>query len=501
LSDSAPLLAMRGIVKRFPGMVALDQVDFTLRAGEVHAVMGENGAGKSTLIKVMTGVYRPDEGTIELDGNAIDPTSPEHAAKLGISTVYQEVNLAPNLSVAENICLGREPRGRLGIKWAEVARRADAALEKLSVKIDSRRSLNSYSIAIQQMIALARALAIDAKVLVLDEPTSSLDKQEVAQLFETIHRLRDQGMGIVFITHFLDQVYAVSDRITVLRNGRSVASDEASKIDRPTLVRHMIGRDQDSPLTERSATAESAGPSLLEAHNAGLTGSVDHVNVTVRQGEILGFAGLLGSGRTETLNLVFGVDPLGHGKLSWFGKSVAKPTMRSAIRSGIGFCTEDRKLSGIIPDLSIRENIILVLQSQRGWLKPIPLRRQNQIADDMIQKLRIATNDAEKQIQYLSGGNQQKALLARWLATDPRLLLLDEPTRGIDIGAKFDIANLIEDRRSKGMGFVFVSSELSEVVNLSQRVAVFRDRQMVQSLAGEEITEDGIMAIIAEASH
>lgn len=500
---SDPILQLSGIVKTFPGMVALDQVDFTVQPGEVHALMGENGAGKSTLIKVMTGVYPADQGSIRLAGQVVCPTSPSEATRLGISTVYQEVNLAPNLSVAENICLGREPKSWSGIRWGEVRKRADQALARLSIKIDTNRALGSYSVAIQQMAAIARALDVQAKVLVLDEPTSSLDAAEVQQLFEVVNRLKADGLGIVFVTHFLDQVYAISDRMTILRNGRKVAEGATMDISRTDLVKHMIGREMSSEDAGPKSPDSSVSPSppLITTHNLNQKGAISNLDLSIGTGEVLGLAGLLGSGRSESVRLFFGCDRPDSGQLEVDGKGVNGWSTAQAIRAGFGYCPEDRKTSGIVPELSVRENIMLVLQSRRGWLRSIPRKQQADLAQRMVAQLNIATTDIEKPVQFLSGGNQQKALLARWLLTEPRLLLLDEPTRGIDVGAKQEIMNLVEDLRAKGMSFVFVSSELAEVVRTCRKVAVLRDRRMVETLSGSEISEERIMATIAEVSH
>ncbi len=498
--SQSPLLAMRGIVKRFPGVVALDGVDFTLRSGEIHALMGENGAGKSTLIKVMTGVHTADGGEILLDGQPIRPSSPQDAARIGISTVYQEVNLAPNLSVAENICLGREPKGPFGIKWREMQGRAEEALSRLGIKIDVRRPLGSYSIAIQQMAAIARALDVSAKVLVLDEPTSSLDSDEVEQLFSAMRRLRDEGMGIVFITHFLEQVYAVSDRITVLRNGQFVSETPAGDLPRLELVSQMIGRDA-SELEGRAEVHRQFGEEpLFLAENVSGHNSVEDVSFSIRPGEVVGLAGLLGSGRTEVVRLIFGLDQADRGRVEIHGRPARHHSTGRAIKAGFGLCPEDRKADGILPGLSVRENIILVLQARRGWHRPLSRAQQREISEKFIASLRISPPDAEKPINLLSGGNQQKAMLARWLAAEPQLLLLDEPTRGIDIGAKFEIMSLVDELSGKGMGFVFVSSELAEVIHTCSKVVVMRDRKMEATLTGAEINEENLMQLMAEGS-
>ncbi|HYO07967.1 MAG TPA: sugar ABC transporter ATP-binding protein [Tepidisphaeraceae bacterium] len=498
-----PLLSARGITKAFPGVRALDGVDFDLRAGEIHALMGENGAGKSTLIKVLTGVYRRDAGQVTLDGSNINPRSPQHAQQLGISTVYQEVNLVPALSVAENIYLGRQPSLLGKIRWRKMYALAEAALARLDQYIDVTRPLDSYSIAIQQMVSIARALDVQARVLILDEPTSSLDAHEVQQLFAVIRRLAGTGLGIVFVTHFMDQVYELSHQITVLRNGKLVGSYPTQKLPRLELIARMMGRDlaQVEAMQHEHAAPPQRLESrpLLEASGVGKRGSVKPFDLSVRKGEVVGLAGLLGSGRTEMLRLLFGIDRRDSGTISIDGQPAPLRKPRQAIDRGLGFCPEDRKVAGIVPDLSIRENIILVMQAKRGWLRKIPRRKQEQLADQYIRALNIATPDAEKSIRLLSGGNQQKAILARWLAARPGLLILDEPTRGIDVGAKFEIARLMDSLCKEGMAILFVSSELEEVVRSCHRVAVLRDRQKVGELSGGEISEHRIMDVIAAA--
>jgi simple sugar transport system ATP-binding protein len=526
-SDSV-LLEMRGISKRFPGVQALDAVDFTLRRGEVHALMGENGAGKSTLIKVLTGVHPLDAGGILLEGQAVRPASPMQAEAMGISTVYQEVNLIPHLSVAENICLGRQPTSLGTIRWGAMARRAEAAMARLGLAIDVRRQVSGYSIAIQQMVSIARALDISARVLILDEPTSSLDENEVEQLFGLLRRLRGQGIGIIFITHFLDQVYRVSDQITVLRNGGLVGQYQADQLPRIELIARMIGKDpaEIAPEAAAAGTAETQIPEetpFVALDGLGRRGAVSSVSMDLRRGQVVGLAGLLGSGRTETARLLFGIDRPDSGSIRVDGQGVtiqpprwhlsliqafrfigyflARRLMgygpRRAIRLGFAFIPEDRRAAGIIPNLSVRENIMLALQASRGAWRRLTGRKQAELVEKFITALDIRTPGAEQLVANLSGGNQQKVLVARWLATEPRLLILDEPTRGIDVGAKAEIEKLIARLRRAGMAILFISSELDEVVRTSQRVVVLRDRTQVAQLAGGLITEQAIMHAIA----
>jgi simple sugar transport system ATP-binding protein len=497
--DVERLLTATGFCKYFPGSTALDHVDFTLMRGEVHALLGENGAGKSTLIKCMTGAYRRDAGSLVLDGAEIDPHDTLAAQKLGIGTVYQEVNLLPNLSVAENLFLGRQPR-RFGMVSSRVMNKmARDLLSQYGLDIDVSRQLDRFSVAIQQVIAIARAVDLSGKVLILDEPTASLDTHEVEMLFGIVRRLKQRGLGIVFITHFLEQVYEICDRITVLRNGRLVGTRDAHGLPRQTLIAMMLGRElAEAEGTIKQSETES-GPVRYHFTNFGKRGKVKPFDMEVRVGEVVGIAGLLGSGRTETAEVLFGVERADSGEAKIEGKPIALSSPRAAIKSGFGFCPEDRKTDGIIGDLSIRENIVMALQARRGWARPLPRSEQNAIADRYIKALDIRTTDREKPIRLLSGGNQQKAILARWLATNPSFLILDEPTRGIDVGAHAEIIRLIEDLCRQGMSLVVISSELEELVAYSSRVIVLRDREHIAELAGSEITAGNIVEAIATA--
>nr|WP_239619308.1 sugar ABC transporter ATP-binding protein [Cohnella mopanensis] len=499
--DRQPILQMSGIYKSFPGVRALKGVDFRLFAGEVHALMGENGAGKSTLIKTLTGVYSVDEGKVLLDGKAIRPQSPQDAQEVGISTVYQEVNLCPNLTVAENIYIGREPR-RFGIiQWKEMNKNASALLsERLSLHIDVSLPLQSYSVAIQQLIAIARALSISAKVLILDEPTSSLDRNEVQQLFAIMRKLKNEGLAILFVTHFLDQVYEISDRITILRNGEFVGESLADNLPRIELVSRMIGKElnllEEMPKSQHEEHAES-DDIWVEASNLGRTGAIEPFNLVIRRGEVVGLAGLLGSGRTEIARLFFGADRADQGKLKFAKSSEAIRSPRDAISQGIGFCPENRKIEGIIDDLSVRENIILALQATRGWFRTINRKRQDEIAEQYIGTLNINPPNPEHLVKNLSGGNQQKVILARWLLMQPELLILDEPTRGIDVGAKAEIQKLVMSLSKRGTSVLFISSELEEVLRVSGRIAVLRDRRLVKEIEGQDISPHHVMQAIA----
>ena len=497
------IVVMQSIDKSFPGVHALKKVNFTLARGEIHALVGENGAGKSTLIRVLTGVERPDGGTITLDGADVTIRSPLHAQSLGISTVYQEVNLCPNLTVAENLLIGRQPMKRGHVDWSAMNRQAREILRGLDIEIDVTRPLGSYSIAIQQMAAIARALVISsAKVLVLDEPTSSLTVHETQQLFRVMRKLKGEGISIVFITHFLDQVYEVSDRVTVLRNGALVGTYETVGLPRLTLIILMLGRsltELDDITRHKAESSQHIGTdSLLEADGIGLVGSMAPFDLVLHAGEVVGLAGLLGSGRTEMAQLLFGIDKPTTGSLTMDGKPVRKFSPIGSIERGVALCPEDRKADGIVADLTVRENIIMAMQASRGWFRHLSTGEQYRIADTYIKLLKIATPSADQPIRNLSGGNQQKVILARWLATKPRLLILDEPTRGIDVGTKADIQKLVLSLAEEGMSCVFISSELEEVLRTSHRIVVLRDRAKVTEFPGD-VDDQAIMRVIAES--
>ena len=497
------ILKVSNLSKGFPGVQALSNVDFTLNRGEILGLMGENGAGKSTLIKVMTGFYRRDSGDIHFDGQAVDFTSPNDAVRHGISTVYQEVNLLPQLTVAENIFIGRQPmKKRGGIDWRELNSRAEDAVAKLDLDIDVTRPLNTYSVAVQQMVSIARALDISAKVLILDEPTSSLDAAEVEQLFTVMRRLKSEGISIVFITHFLDQVFAITDRITVLRSGKNAGEFTTEGLSRMDLISSMLGKEFEDLDASRwgSSLGTGEGDPLVSMNSVGKKGFIFPFDLTIRPGEVLGLAGLLGSGRTEIAQLLYGVEKPDEGVLQLNGQETALSSPRGAIDEGMGFCPEDRKEVGIIPELSVRENIILALQAKRGALRYIHRKEQEAIADKFIRALNIVTPSSDQLVKNLSGGNQQKVILARWLAAEPRLLILDEPTRGIDIGSKVEIQKLILELAKEGLALLFISSELDEVVRCSSRVAVLRDRQVIGELDGTDISESQIMKTIAETA-
>ena len=501
--DSTPaVLELSGIDKDFSGTQVLRDVKLRLYPGEIHALMGQNGAGKSTLIKVLTGVIEPSAGQMTLAGQPVWPKSPLAAQKLGISTVYQEVNLCPNLSVAENIFAGRYPRCGLAqgfrIDWSAVHHGAREVLARVGLDIDVERLLASYPVAVQQLVAIARAISVESKVLILDEPTSSLDDDEVQKLFEVLRRLRGEGLAIVFVTHFLNQVYAVSDRITVLRNGSWVGEWRAADLGPQALIAAMLGRE----LAAQSArTVESPGfdesvPALLETVGLGQAGQLQPVDLRVRAGEVLGLAGLLGAGRTELARLLFGLEAPDRGVLRVDGQAVAFATPAAAIAQGLALCPEERKTDGIVAELSVRENIALALQARMGVRRFLSRAEQTALAERFVADLDIKTPNVEIPIGLLSGGNQQKAMIARWLATQPRLLILDEPTRGIDVAAKQEIMEQILRLARAGMAVIFISSEMSEVVRVAHRIVVLRDRRKVGELPAGS-SEDAVYEMIA----
>jgi monosaccharide-transporting ATPase len=499
-----PLLRLTAVSKQFAGVRALHEVGLQLFPGEVHALMGQNGAGKSTLIKVLTGVFPADGGEMLLDGKPIAPASPQDAQALGISTVYQEVNLCPNLSVSENIFAGRYPRkGALGawrIDWAGMNRQAEEWLAKLNIRIDVTRRLDSYAVAVQQMVAIARALSVSAKVLILDEPTSSLDEDEVARLFDVLRRLRGEGMAILFVTHFLEQVYAISDRITVLRNGELVGEYQAAMLGPSALITAMVGRELAASQGQAQTRTVAAGAvPLLEMKGLGERGQLQPVDLSVHAGEVVGLGGLLGSGRTELARLLFGLSSPDSGELQVDGQPVSFKTPADAVRHGLGLCPEERKADGIVAELSVRENIALALQARHGLTKFLSREQQAALAERYVKRLGIKTASIDTPIGLLSGGNQQKAMLARWLATEPRLLILDEPTRGIDVAAKQEIMDEILALAEGGMAVVFISSEMGEVVRVSNRIAVLRDRRKVGELPAGSSEQEVYHLIAAEA--
>lgn len=497
--DEKLVLSMKEISKSFPGVKALQNVEFKLNKGEIHALMGENGAGKSTLIKVLTGVYTKDSGKISIEGKEAHIKSPQDAQKVGISTVYQEITLCPNLSVAENMYIGRNISK--GVNWKEMNKRADKILKSLDIPAKATAQLSSCSIAVQQMVAIARAVDMECKVLILDEPTSSLDEQEVAKLFKLMRDLKSKGVGIIFVTHFLDQVYEVCDKITVLRDGKFVGEYEIENLPRVELVSKMLGKkfDDMSEIKDDSVVYKGADKDkkIYNAVRLKSTSGIKPFNFHIKKGEVNGFTGLLGSGRSECVRAIFGADKVVDGQVSVDGKAVRINKPLDAMKQGIAYLPEDRKNDGIIGDLSVKDNIILASQVLKGFTKPYSKAEAEKIAQEYIKLLSIKTASSETPIKSLSGGNQQKVILARWLLTKPKYLILDEPTRGIDVGTKVDIQKLVLKLASEGMSITFISSETDEMLRTCSRLVVMRDGKVVGELVGDQLNSADVMKTIA----
>ncbi|SFQ81440.1 sugar ABC transporter ATP-binding protein [Hymenobacter arizonensis] len=501
-----PLLRMHNIRKVFSGVVALDNVSLTLERGEVHSLVGENGAGKSTLIKIMTGAYMRDGGDMFLEGKPANFRTPEDAQRAGVVAVYQEVNLLMFRTVAENIFLNREPCRFGFIDWARMNRETGELLKRLGLNINPKATLGSLNIAMRQMVAIARGVSLGAKVLVLDEPTSSLTEKEVGILYEVIRRLKAEGTAIVYISHRFDELYAVCDRVTVLRDGKFVATRSLKGLERIDLICLMLGKQREE-LEKKGATAfdehqpvNNNAPPLLAVENLTRGRRLQNVSLDVRRGEILGMAGLLGSGRTEVARAIFGADRTETGRVVLNGQEINARNPNEAIRAGIAFLSEDRKAEGIIPDWSVRENLTLAALPALTRAGVVSRKKQNEIVERFMRRLGIKATSAEQKIRELSGGNQQKVLLARWLCCNPKFLLLDEPTRGIDIGAKGEIQALVNELAKEGLGVLMISSELEELVEGSDRVVVMRDGQLSAELRGAQISQDSIINAMAEVN-
>lgn len=500
MDEPRPLLQLTGATVRFGADAAIDGVDFRLFPGEVHSLMGENGAGKSTLVKAISGVHPLDEGVLTLDGAPVRFTEPFDALRAGISTVYQEIDLLPNISVAENIALGREPRRRGRIDWPAMRTQAHDVLADLGLDIDPASILGTHSVAVQQLVAIARAISTDVTVLILDEPTSSLDVDEVAELFRIVRSLADRGVAILFISHFLDQVYELCDRVTVLRDGRLVGEFLIRELLRIDLVQAMLGRTAEQlEDAVRATDADGSQPPLtLSARGISAGRGIVDADVDLYEGEVLGVAGLLGSGRTELARALTGVDRLDAGILRIEGHTTTPGSPRAAMTMGIVYSSENRRTEGIISDLTVQENIILALQAQRGALRKLSPARQRELAASWVEALDVRPPDLDRPAGTLSGGNQQKLLLARLLALSPRVLVLDEPTRGIDVGAKVEIQKLVGEFADNGLSIVFISAELEEVVRVGHRVVVLRDGRFVDTLPADGLSVDAVLALVAQ---
>lgn len=497
--EQQTILQMQHIRKRFPGVLALDDVSITVQAGEVHALMGENGAGKSTLIKILTGIYTKDSGKILFDGKEVQFLTAKQAQESGISTIYQELNLVPQLSVAENMFLGRQPMHACGINWKAVFAETERILSELDIHIDIKRQLGSHSTAVQQMVAIARAVSMQAKLVIMDEPTSSLGDQEVLTLFNVIRMIKARGIATIFISHRMDEIFKICDRVTILRDGRLVETLPIDKLDKLGLISRMIGRNAKEVMQSHRVKKEQfnyAEP-IFEARGICRGVKVRGIDLSIRKGEVVGLAGLLGAGRTEFSRLLFGVDKMDSGELRIDGKKVQFHSPRDAVRAGLGFLSEDRKAEGIAPHLTIRENMTLAILPQLSKCGWVMKRKERRTVAFYAEKLRIKTPSQEQRICNLSGGNQQKVILARWMATQPKLLILDEPTRGIDVGAKAEIERLIQDMAENGISVLLISSEMEELVRNCDRIVVIQDGKKIGELAGEEMTEDAILRTLS----
>src|SRR5947209_1796617 len=499
-----PLLEMRGIVKSFPGVMALQCVDLDVFGGEVDGIVGHNGAGKSTLIKILTGAYSRDGGVIRLDGRPVHFHTPAAAQAGGIATIYQETNLVPYLSAAENIFLGREPRLRWGaVDWKTMRREAEHLLRGLGIGLDVRVPTMRLSVAMQQMVMLARAVCLQARLVVMDEPTSSLDAHEVQILFDVIRRFQREGVGIIYISHRFDEIFALTDRVTILRDGRLVGTLATKDTNKLELVALMLARKTTEVETSgqtafTESAAEGSRQDLLEVQHLTRRPAPIDVSLDVRQGEIVGLAGLLGSGRTELARAIFGADRPERGVIKMAGRTVRIRSPRDAVRAGLGYTPEDRKTEGIVPQLSVRDNIVLATLPRFTRFGILSVRRQRAIADELIKRLDIRTPGQSTPVRNLSGGNQQKVILARWLCRRPQLLLMDEPTRGIDVGAKAEVQRLIDEVAQEGLGVLMISSELAEVIEGSDRVVVIQEGRTVGELSHQEASEERVLGIISQ---
>ncbi|PVD01964.1 sugar ABC transporter ATP-binding protein [Streptomyces sp. CS090A] len=498
------VLEARSVSKRFPGVVALDDVSFSLRAGETHALVGENGAGKSTLIKVLTGVYRSDDGEVRVAGAPVSFSRPFEAQQAGISTIYQEVNLVPLMSVARNIFLGREPKNRFGlIDFGRMNRETTELLDGFGVRVDPKRPLHTLGIGTQQMVALARAVSVQAQVVIMDEPTSSLEPREVETLFRVIENLRGQGIAVLYVSHRMDELYRICDRVTVLRDGRHIHTGDLADLDRMRLVSMMLGRDLAEVRREGLTSFDAAGHEVARTPVLTATGLDRHhqlhdISLQLYGGEVLGLGGLLGSGRSETAKALTGALPLDGGEITVDGERIGRPTPAAAIRAGISMLPEDRKAEGIIPQLSVRENIVLAAMPRLSRAGIVSRERQDRIVDVFMERLRIKASSPEQKVGELSGGNQQKVLLARWLCLEPKVLLLDEPTRGIDVGAKAEVQSLIDDLAREGLAVLLISSDIEELIEGADRIVVLRGGAVAGELAGDEVAESRLLEVLAD---
>lgn len=492
------LVEIKDVSKHFPGVKALDHVSLSIRRGEVHALSGENGAGKSTLIKILTGVYTYDEGSIVFDGSPVAFKSTNESQKAGIGSVYQELNMIPYLSVAENIYIGDYPMGKTGIEWKELYENAQNQLDSLNIDVDAKKQLNELSTAQQQMVSIVRAVSRDCKLIILDEPTSSLDTKEVKTLFSLVRQLKEKGVAFIFITHRMEEIYQICDRITVLKDGHFIGTYQAEDLNQYQLVTLMVGREITQQRKQTYFSPEKDQNYVVEVRNLAKKPKVKDVSFGISRGEIVGLAGLLGSGRTEVAEMLFGSEMPDAGEILYEGILQKNISPTKAVRAGLAFCTENRRLDGIVPNMSVKNNIVLACMKQISRLGFVISRKRLALVNRYIEELRIKTPTPEQRIRNLSGGNQQKALLARWMATNPKLIILDEPTRGIDVGSKQEVERLVQQIASQGIGVLLISSEIPELVRNCDRVIVLREGEQVGELAGAQISEEAIMQIIAQ---
>ena len=492
------LVEIKDVSKHFPSVKALDHVSLSIRRGEVHALSGENGAGKSTLIKILTGVYTYDEGSIVFDGSPVAFKSTNESQKAGIGSVYQELNMIPYLSVAENIYIGDYPMGKTGIEWKELYENAQNQLDSLNIDVDAKKQLNELSTAQQQMVSIVRAVSRDCKLIILDEPTSSLDTKEVKTLFSLVRQLKEKGVAFIFITHRMEEIYQICDRITVLKDGHFIGTYQAEDLNQYQLVTLMVGREITQQRKQTYFSPEKDQNYVVEVRNLAKKPKVKDVSFGISRGEIVGLAGLLGSGRTEVAEMLFGSEMPDAGEILYEGILQKNISPTKAVRAGLAFCTENRRLDGIVPNMSVKNNIVLACMKQISRLGFVISRKRLALVNRYIEELRIKTPTPEQRIRNLSGGNQQKALLARWMATNPKLIILDEPTRGIDVGAKQEVERLVQQIASQGIGVLLISSEIPELVRNCDRVIVLREGEQVGELAGAQISEEAIMQIIAQ---
>ncbi|MFL6057537.1 MAG: sugar ABC transporter ATP-binding protein [Rubrobacteraceae bacterium] len=487
---------MRGITKRFPGVTALDGVDFELEKGEVHVILGENGAGKSTLIKMLSGAYHPDEGEILLDGQRVEISSAAVAQSKGISTIYQEFNLVPQLTVAENIFLGRQPRWFGIVDRRQMRDEARGLLERIKVRVGLDDPVSTLGVAQRQMVEIAKALSLDARILIMDEPTASLSGQEVERLFEIVRGLKEEEVGVIFISHHLEEVTEIGDRVTVLRDGKMVGQVPATT-DHQELVRMMVGRSIEDQFPRRRP---GVGEVLLEVKELSREGVLHDISFQVRAGEVVGIAGIVGAGRTELARAIFGADPLDSGEVWVEGRRIERFDPREAKHSGIGFITEDRQGQGIVPPLSVAENLALASLGRYTTAGLVNRKEQRSLAQKMIEELNIRTPSLEQEIRYLSGGNQQKVVIGKWLLADSKVLIMDEPTRGIDVGAKVEIYELMNELTEEGAGILMISSDLPEVLGMSDRILVMAGGRITGELSREEASQENVMTLATQGS-